>query len=66
MFLISLAVSYDRAKMLDDIKKRLEFPNAVIQSQVTFLKALNKLNCLWKPLFQGLLPDSKKDYLSLF
>lgn len=27
-------VSYDRAKMSDDIKKRFEFPNAVIQSQV--------------------------------
>lgn len=46
--------------MLDDIKKRFEFPNAVIQSQVILLKALNGLNCLWKPLFQGLLPDCKK------
>lgn len=29
-------MSYDGAKMLDDIKKRFEFPNAVVQSQVIF------------------------------
>ena len=35
-------MSYERAKMLDDIKKRFEFPNPFIQSQVIFfLKALN-------------------------
>lgn len=40
-FLISVAecdlVSHDRAKMSDDIKKRFEFPNTVIQSQVIFI-----------------------------
>uniref|UniRef100_A0A8C3JER1 Focadhesin n=1 Tax=Calidris pygmaea TaxID=425635 RepID=A0A8C3JER1_9CHAR len=33
--------------MLDDIKKRFEFPNAVVQSQVIFLKT-PALNLLWE------------------